>query len=225
MFRAPVDNDGLKLLADLGEAFGVGAKTLARWRDAGVDRRPADELVEHRHVVETLDDGSQVHTHEVIVPPISTILPGSASRSSCAPGFDRVRWYGRGPLENYPDRNRGALLGIWEAGDRRVAVPRPAGVRSAHRLPVVRVRRRDGATLRLDVLEPTVMHVSATRFTAARISTPRHTRPTCVRAEPSWCTPTSRTVASARPAVAPTCSTATGSVPGTYRFSYRLSLR
>ena len=83
VFRAPVDTDGLKLLADLGESLRVGAKTLTRWRDAGVDRLPADELVEHRHVVELLDDGSQLHVHEVTVPPeLDDLAREVASRSN-----------------------------------------------------------------------------------------------------------------------------------------------
>ena len=52
LFRAPVDNDGLKLLPDLGKSIGVGAETLLRWRDAGIDRLDADALVDHRHTVE-----------------------------------------------------------------------------------------------------------------------------------------------------------------------------
>ena len=120
VFRAPVDNDGFKLLADLGEGFGVGAKTLARWRDAGVDRRPADELVEHRHVVETLDDGSQVHTHEVIVPPTSTISPGSASRSSCGPASTASAGTGAGRWRT----TRTAIVGPSSASGRRASTNR-----------------------------------------------------------------------------------------------------
>lgn len=29
-------------------------------------------------------------------------------------GYENVKWYGLGPQENYPDRQRGARLGIWE---------------------------------------------------------------------------------------------------------------
>ncbi len=132
VFRAPVDNDGLKLLADLGEAFGVGSKTLSRWRDAGIDRLPADELVEHRHEVDTLDDGSQVHVHEVIVPPELDDLARIGVSFELRAGFDTVRWYGRGPLENYPDRNRGALLGTWESGidESPYLVPQEFGLRT-----------------------------------------------------------------------------------------------
>jgi beta-galactosidase len=165
VFRAPVDNDGLKLLADLGESLRVGAKTLTRWRDAGVDRLPADDLLEHRHVVEMLDDGSQVHIHEVTVPEKLDDLARVGVAFELRPGFDRVRWYGRGPLENYPDRNRGALLGIWEAGvdEPPYLVPQEFGLRTDCRWFEF---LSENATVRLDVLDPTTMHVSATRFSA-----------------------------------------------------------
>ena len=39
IFRAPTDNDGLKLRDDLGEAFNREEKALGRWQRAGVDRR------------------------------------------------------------------------------------------------------------------------------------------------------------------------------------------
>jgi len=223
VFRAPVDNDGLKLLADLGEGFGVGAKTLARWRDAGIDRRPADELVEHHHVVETLDDGSQVHTHEVVVPPELDDLARVGVTFELRPGFDRVRWYGRGPLENYPDRNRGALLGVWEAGvdESPYLVPQEFGLRTDCRwFEFV----SDGATLRLDVLEPTVMHVSATRFrahdlyVAAHETDLRRRRTLVVHADVAH-----RGLGTA--SCGPDVLDRYRIVPGTYRFSYRLSLR
>ena len=46
----------------------MGGDGLDHWIDAGIDRRPADEFVEHEHVVEERDDGAQVHPHVVVVP-------------------------------------------------------------------------------------------------------------------------------------------------------------
>ena len=42
-------------------------------------------------------------------------LPRVGVTFSVEPRFTRLRWFGRGPHENYPDRNRSALVGIWEA--------------------------------------------------------------------------------------------------------------
>ena len=221
VFRAPIDNDGLKLLSDLGEAFGVGSKTLAQWRSAGVDRLAADELVTHTHHVETLDDGSQVHTHEVLVE--LDDLPRVGVSFELAPGFDRVRWYGRGPLENYPDRNRGALLGVWEAGIDQppYLVPQEFGLRTDCRWFEF---MSDDTTLRLDVLDPTVMHVSATRFTAQDLYAAGHEtdlqprRTLVVHADVAH---RGLGTASCGPDVLDRYRISRG----TYRFSYRLSVR
>jgi len=39
--------------------------------------------------------------------------PRFGLRMSLAPQFEQVRWYGRGPFENYPDRKSGAFLGVY----------------------------------------------------------------------------------------------------------------
>ena len=223
VFRAPVDNDGLKLLADQGKALGVGARTLERWRDAGVDRRSADDLVEHRHEVETLGDGSQVHTHEVIVPPELDDLPRVGVTFELPAEFDRVRWYGRGPLENYPDRNRGALLGTWESGidDSPYLVPQEFGLRTDCRWFEFLA---DDRTVRLDVLDPTVLHISATRFGAHDLYIAGHEtdlqprRSLVVHADVAH---RGLGTASCGPDVLDRYRIR----PGRYRFSYRLSVR
>ena len=175
IFRAPTDNDGLKLRDDLGEAFNREEKALGRWQRAGVDRRGADELVDHRHDIEQLDDGSVVHHHEVVVPDSLVDLARIGVTFELGRGFDRVRWYGRGPLENYPDRNRGALLGTWDADVDQAPylVPQEFGLRTDCRW----FEFVDPATdriVRLEAIEPSTLHVSATRFTSDELYAAAH---------------------------------------------------
>jgi beta-galactosidase len=167
LFRAPVDNDGFKLMPELGRQIGVGGDGLRHWIDAGIDRRCADELVEHDHRVEDLDDGSQIHTHEVVVPDDLDDVARVGVTFELEPGFDRVRYLGRGPLENYPDRNRGAVLGVWESviDEPPYLVPQEFGLRTDCRWFEF-VDSSTGTRLRLDVLDPVALHVSATRFTS-----------------------------------------------------------
>ena len=82
--------------------------------------------------------------------------------------FDHLRWFGRGPHENYPDRNRGALLGIWdgEPDASPYLVPQEFGLRTDCRWFEV-IDRRSGETVRIDVLQPAALHVSATHHTPA----------------------------------------------------------
>jgi beta-galactosidase len=173
LFRAPVDNDGLKLAADLGEGFQVGTKALSRWRASGLDRRRADELVAHEHVVDAAADGSEVHVHVVELPE-HLDDPARVGVTFTVPGdVERIRWYGRGPLENYPDRNRGAMVGIWESeiDEPPYLVPQEFGLRTDCRwLELV----GPSGTLRVDVLEPLALHVSATRFAASDLYAAAH---------------------------------------------------
>jgi beta-galactosidase len=165
LFRAPVDNDGFKLLPDLGRRIGVGGDGLGHWIDAGVDRRPADELVDHDHRIERLDDGSELHHHVVAVPAALDDVARVGVTFELPAGFDRLRWFGRGPLENYPDRNRGAMLGVWESGvdEPPYLVPQEFGLRTDCRWFEF-VDSRSGRLVRLEVLDPTSMHVSATHY-------------------------------------------------------------
>ncbi|MDA3030927.1 MAG: DUF4981 domain-containing protein, partial [Actinomycetota bacterium] len=116
IFRASTDNDGYKLMPQLHERYGIGGTSLQSWQAAGVDTQPADELVVHDHRVEVLDDGSEVHHHIVNVPDALDDLGRVGMTFQLKPGFDRTRWFGRGQLENYPDRNSGAMVGTWESG-------------------------------------------------------------------------------------------------------------
>lgn len=165
LFRAPVDNDGFKLFPRLARGQD-GGDGLGHWIDAGVDRLAADDLVEHDHRVE-LSDGAEVHTHVVVVPDTLDDVARVGVRFELPAGFDRLRWFGRGRLENYPDRNRGAVLGVWDSDvdDPPYLVPQEFGLRTDCRWFEF-VNALTGAVVRLDVLDPTSMHVSATRFTA-----------------------------------------------------------
>jgi beta-galactosidase len=167
IFRAPIDNDGYKLMPQLHEMYGIGGTSLQAWQAAGVDTKPADELVAHDHRVEILDDGSEVHHHIVNVPDALNDLGRVGVTFQLKAGFDQTRWFGRGQLENYPDRNRGAMIGTWESGIDAAPylVPQEFGLRTDCRWFEF-VKSSSGEVVRLDVLQPTTMHVSATRFTA-----------------------------------------------------------
>jgi len=223
IFRAPTDNDGLKLREDLGEAFNREEKALGRWRRAGVDRRAADDFVEHRHRIERYDDGSIVHHHEVVVPDDLTDLARIGITFELGRGFDRVRWYGRGPLENYPDRNRGAVLGIWDAevDEAPYLVPQEFGLRTDCRW----FEFADPTTkrvVRLEPIEPSTLHVSATRFgvddlyAAAHETDLRPRRTLVVHADVAH-----RGLGTA--SCGPDVLDRYRITPGTHRFSYRMT--
>ena len=60
------------------------------------------------------DDGTvKIHTHLSPQGKLPEILPRVGLTTSVANEFDNVKWYGRGPEENYPDRKTGYPVGIW----------------------------------------------------------------------------------------------------------------
>ena len=100
---------------------------------------------------------SEVHTHVVVVPDRLDDVARVGVTFELAPGFDRLRYFGRGPLENYPDRNRGAVLGVWESDvdEPPYLVPQEFGLRTDCRWFEF-VDTATGAVVRLDVLDPDV---------------------------------------------------------------------
>lgn len=133
LWRAPTDNDGLKLLPPEPQ------KALWRWLELGLDRleqrlervelaeglggAPAVEVrhrasgrgqwddVLLRSVYALGADGALEVEHSVTLAPDLRDLPRVGVVLTLAAGLERLSWYGRGPWENYPDRNAGAMIG------------------------------------------------------------------------------------------------------------------
>lgn len=132
LWRAPTDNDGLKLapaqeLKPLGRWRGWGLDALARTVER-VRTRDGTTTVRAVHtgtdpgapVVQTTTytvgpDGTLTITEDVRVPKQLADLPRVGVVFAVAPGYERLTWLGRGPHESYPDRCRGALFGRWES--------------------------------------------------------------------------------------------------------------
>ena len=164
LWRAAVDNDGFKLMPDLSERMRIGGRGMVQWHRAGVDQRPADELVQHEVAREVSADGlSVVYRHHVLVPDALADLPRVGVRFVLPGRFSALRWFGRGPHENYPDRNASAMLGIWEGGpdEQPYLVPQEFGLRTDVRW-LTATDPGTGDAVRIDVLEPNALHMSAT---------------------------------------------------------------
>ena len=166
LWRAPTDNDGFRLIPDLASRLRVGGQALSRWQAAGLDRRPAEELVRHRASAER-DGHGTTYRHTVDVGDPLADLPRIGVCFALPARFSEVRWFGRGPHENYPDRNRSAMLGVWhgEPDDLPYLVPQEFGLRTDCRwLEILDPARREA--VRIDAIVPQVLHFSATRHTA-----------------------------------------------------------
>ena len=169
VLRAPTDNDGFKLMPELRDAIGVGGRALAAWEDAGVLTMPAGALVGWDADV-TPSDGGELHHHRIVVPDALADAGRVGVRLALPRRFSRMRWYGRGPGESYPDRRRGSMLGVWEGGIDPLPylVPQEHGLRTDTRWLAL-TDPGSGDTLWLRALAPAALHVSVVEHTAEEL--------------------------------------------------------
>lgn len=137
LFRAATDNDGLKLWT------GQAEKALGQWLAAGLDA-----LERHVIAVEASASGVLVEEHwtgrafsavhhchfsateeglacesRLTVGEGPEELPRVGLAAVFVPGFEKLRYFGRGPWENYVDRKRSARLAIHQSTVAKEYVP------------------------------------------------------------------------------------------------------
>jgi len=137
LWRAPTENDGRRLDGSSG-----GHHVLDRWLALGLDRievegckasarRQGDAVqvtlrrrlhvpgldrpVDHRERLLVHADGTVVVQDELALPGDLDDLPRIGARFEVPPALDLLEWYGRGPLETYPDRESSEQLGRWRS--------------------------------------------------------------------------------------------------------------
>ena len=162
LWRAAVDNDGFKLMPDLLERMGIGGPALARWLAQGVHRGLDAAGVPHHTEVVHASDGWTTFSHHIELPESMKDVPRVGAVFE-VPNAELVRWFGRGPRENVPDRNSGALLDVWEAepDEMPYLLPQDHGLRTDCRWMEIVFDR--SSRLRIEALDPIALHMSAIR--------------------------------------------------------------
>jgi beta-galactosidase len=160
LMRATVDNDGYKVMPEFGEEHRIGGRAMSRWQRLGVLDDQIPTAVRHVQQRRVRADGGVLYHHQVTVPEPLAGLPRIGVRFALPAEFSYIRWLGRGPHENYPDRNSGALHDVWarESDELPYLVPQEFGLRTdCEWIEFVAPH----STLRIDVLEPATLHFSA----------------------------------------------------------------
>jgi beta-galactosidase len=159
LWRAPTDNDGLPLYP--GRTVGP----LKRWLSLDLD-------VPHRQEVTPLEGGGWLYEHEVEVP---ADLPRIGVTFTLAPGLERLEYEGRGPWENYPDRQASAVVGRWTSTVSDEYVPYIAPQEHGHHGDArwIRLTREDGTGIEVRGM-PTI-GFSVSHFTTQDLTDARHT--------------------------------------------------
>ena len=101
-------------------------------------------------------------------------MPDFAMLFTLAADYDRIRYYGYGPKENYADRHRGARLGIYESTAAEEVEPylRPQETGNHGGVRWIELRDRSGHGLRLTGAEP--MEASALPYSPHELENARH---------------------------------------------------
>ena len=205
LWRAPTENDGLKLFMSLRGIqdfdFYCKDKVMYEWLDAGLDAL-APTLVDMRpspsglHTVHDLIGRSgkklgrllQEWRFDAAGPACSFFfdldaslpeLPRIGMACVLAPELERVSWYGRGPHECYSDRKTGAPVGVYEADVDALQVPYVMPQENGNRTDVRWVEMRPGqAAGRAEALRvdsPSTFDFSASHHGADQLWNARHT--------------------------------------------------
>lgn len=162
VWRAAVDNDGFKMMPHLWQGFG---RSLERWLGQGI-ATDDDAVISSDTTVTYRADGSVRYEHVVDVPMHLDDLPRIGATFDVPQRFTHVRYYGRGPHENYPDRRSSAMVGVYESepDDLPYLVPQEFGLRTDCRWMEL-VDPESGDVLRIDA-DGALLHMSAIHYTA-----------------------------------------------------------
>jgi beta-galactosidase len=135
-WRAPTDNDGLKLFPDQER------KPLGQWRSAGLEHltrtiervrtkdsnegrtttvralyltADPDVRIRQNTTYATSLSGAITITEDIRVPKQLVDLPRLGIAFEVPPALEQLGWFGRGPHETYPDRKRGAAIARYDS--------------------------------------------------------------------------------------------------------------
>ncbi len=200
LWRAPTDNDGLRLLP--ARRSGV----LRRWLELGLDRveqrvdsfrvtRSGIEVVHrasgrsewrdatHRHSYRLLQNGALLVENEVRVARDLRDLPRVGVVLTLPPGLEQLEWFGAGPWENYADRLASTVVGRFSSTVSDQYVPYILPQEHGHRSDVRTLSLADGDGFGLAVEGRPTLGFTASHFTAGDLFAARHTSDLEPRAE------------------------------------------
>jgi beta-galactosidase len=205
LWRAATDNDGFKLWPDRQD------KALYQWLKAGLDRlafqpervtveqpQPqvirltawligqapgcADEIT-YQQSITVYGSGDVIIENSVEANLNMTTLPRVGLTMQLPAGFEKFTWFGRGPHENYIDRNTGAVIGLYHSTVAEQHVPYVMPQENGNKTDVRWLTLTNEAGVGLLAAGASPLEVSASHYTAADLYRARHTNELTPRAE------------------------------------------
>ena len=195
-WRAATDNDAAMIIPETN-------RPLNQWLAAGLDRldhhtqtatveqiRPQLVRIQvvtrvnakgiedgfiHRHTYHIYGSSDVVIENVINASPNLPALPRTGLTMQVSSGFERFTWYGRGPHENYIDRNVGAALGLYSGSVDEQYVPYIMPQENGNKTDVrwFTLTNEQGVGLLASGSRP--LEVSVSHFTAADLHQAQHT--------------------------------------------------
>jgi beta-galactosidase len=201
LWRGAVDNDGIRLKETPGNnalarwmAIGLEKGLIRKLGGIRIHKSPQTRDISvtiihqattakrknwrdlrHTHSYTLRSDGSLLVTNEFVVAASLNDLPRIGVSLALIPGFEQLRYFGRGPFENYSDRKASADLRVWESTVMGEYVDYVMPQEHGHHTDTrwLELTMSGGNTLRVEG-SPT-FEFNATHFTAEDLFACRHT--------------------------------------------------
>jgi beta-galactosidase len=204
VWRGATDNDGIKARED------QGSSALGKWRAQQIDKltlkavatrananrdgsvsvvteqvgacAASRKAVRHQMTTTLRPDGSVLVENVFVVDKAVADLPRLGVVLSLKPGFENLKWFGNGPLENYSDRKRSSIIDLFESTVTGQYVPYIMPQEHGNHTDVRWVSLDDGEAGVL-VTARGLMEFTASHFTAHDLYAAMHTYDLKPRAE------------------------------------------
>jgi beta-galactosidase len=200
VWRAPTDNDGIKILSDrLTESM----KVLTYWESLGLPQlqhrlksfrlvqksgQPATVVIQHQASGrERWDDFTHTQHYtflasgKLVVSNLIKMgngiidLPRVGINMCLPPGFEYLRWYGRGPWENYSDRRSSAMVGLYSTKVASEYIPYIMPQEHGHKTDVSGLTLHDKNGIGINLEGYPFFEFNASHFTDNDLYLARHT--------------------------------------------------
>ncbi len=188
LWRAPTDNDR-------GEGY-MGKSFYEQWHDYGLDQIKYKILKVDVHERETnvsIDVSSKygdidvkskyviygnseiLVENEINIPEYIKTLPRIGTEWLIKKEFNKVKWYGRGPHENYVDRKYGARFGLYNSSIENLYFPYVKPQENGNRSDVCWLTIENSNSIGLLVKGNPVIEFSATFYSLENLTNAMHT--------------------------------------------------
>jgi beta-galactosidase len=175
-----LDQLALKTVSTLAKPNSDGSVTLVIAHEGSCTASP--KAILHRQSYTIRPDGQIVVENEFTVNKAVPDLPRLGVVLELKPGFEKLKWFGRGPFENYWDRKRAAMIDLYESTVTDQYVPYVLPQEHGNHTDVRWLSLENGKA-RLLVTAPVLLEFTASHYTADDLFKAFHTFDLKPRAE------------------------------------------